>query len=68
MIIDFIKSWLYYTKMKKWYWEQMKIDFPYSRIQYAIKHCKMKNEIEKNTEKSDFDDWKCLYKQKPIEK
>lgn len=68
MIIDFIKLWIYYPKMKKRYWEQMEIDFPYSRIQYAVKLCKMTNELRKTRKKSEFDDWKCLYQQEPIEK
>lgn len=46
MIIDFIKSWLYYPTLKQWLRERNINGFSDSRFQYAYKHCRMKKCIE----------------------
>ena len=40
MIIDFIKSWLYYPKLEKWFSKHMKTKCPYTRLEYSLMHCK----------------------------
>lgn len=47
MIIDFIKSWFYYPKMKKYLKDRCCIYYSQSRLNYALWHCKFSKKIEK---------------------
>ena len=39
-INDFIKSFFYYPKMKRWLKDRCGVDYPLSRLEYALWHCK----------------------------
>lgn len=68
MIFDFIKSWIYYPTLKKWLSDRNYTGFKDGRFQYAIKHCMMIRETKNENENNNLVDWKCEYKQEPIEK
>lgn len=68
IIFDFIKSWLYYPTLKKWLFDRNYTGFKDGRFQYAIKHCMMIRETGKSNKNNNLVDWKCEYKQEPIEK
>lgn len=62
MIIDFIKSWLYYSKLKQWLAERNFDGFPDNRFQYAYKHCRMKPVEKVEKEEKDFiSEYKSVY-------
>ena len=68
-IIDFIKSYFYYPRMKKYLKDRCGIIFPYSRLKYALWHCKFSKKIEKakqNIDNNDISEWTCRYQQEPI--
>ncbi len=72
-IYDFICSWIYYPKMKK-YLNGVGIKQIMNRLQYAFWHSKTGKlsdigyENLKPTIKDISDGWKCAYHNKPIEK
>ncbi len=72
-IYDFIRSWIYYPKMKK-YLNNIGIKQIMSRLQYSLWHCKtgklsdIGHENLKPTIKDISDGWKCVYLDEPIEK
>lgn len=69
MIIDFIKSWFYYAKMKKYLKDRCCIYYSQSRLNYALWHCKFSKKIEKakqNIDNNDISEWTCQYQQEPI--
>lgn len=68
MIIDFIKSWLYYPKLKQWLKERNFDKFPNSRFQYAYKHFRMKRRVEeaKKDKDNECSEWACKFQQEPI--
>ena len=73
MIIDFIKSWLYYPKLKKYFENKGMIDYvPETRFEYAKWHSrcgKLKdNQYEPETEQDNSDGWTSIYDREPIEK
>lgn len=74
MIVDFIKSWLYYPKLKKYLKNNglsVKVMFG-DRLRYAKWHCQVaklkdnQQEIEAEEDKSDG--WTSVYDREPIEK
>ena len=72
MIIDFIKSWLYYPKIKK-YLKSIGVrdeDMYGTRLGYAKIHCKC-GKLKDNyneTEEDKSDGWTIVYDKEPIEK
>lgn len=38
-MIDFVKSWIYYSKMIKYLKDRCEIDYPCSRLRYSWWHC-----------------------------
>lgn len=68
MIIDFIKSWLSYPKLRKWFKDG---EYPWimsNRFRYAVNHCRKKRKIEKAMKNNDFSEWICKFQQDPISK
>ena len=68
-IIDFIKSYFYYPKMKKYLKDRCGIYYSQSRLNYALWHCKFSKKIEKakqNIDNNDISEWTWYYKQEPI--
>lgn len=68
MIVDFVKSWIYYPKLCEWFYDNNYNGFKDSRFQYAIKHCRMKKKVEEEKKHNYSNDWQCQYQQEPIEK
>lgn len=72
-VYDFIKSWMYYPKMKSYLWG-LGVDYPESRFTYSLWHCqsgKLSDAGYENLKprlKNMYDDWKRVYNMKPIEK
>ena len=69
IIIDFIKSYFYYPKMKKYLKDRCRIYYSQSRLNYALWHCKFSKKIEKakqNVDNNDISEWTWYYKQEPI--
>lgn len=73
-IYDFIKSWIYYPKMKHYLKEKCGVDCDHTRIQYALWHCKVGILSDMNLKNSKiriFDIknvWKNVYNILPINK
>ena len=68
-IIDFIKSYFYYPRMKKYLKDRCCINYSQSRFNYALWHCKFSKKIEKakqNIDNNDISEWTWSYKQEPI--
>lgn len=65
-IIDFIKSWFYYPKLKKWFEDRNSGAFSLTRFQYALKHYKTLKEFENRTKYEDLVGWKNLYQNEPV--
>lgn len=71
MIIDFIKSFIYYPKMPSIYRRAYEENYKFPRIHYARWHCcvgelKLSDECNETWERST--EWKPMYREKPIEK
>ena len=72
-VYDFIKSWLYYPKMKR-YLNGIECEPTRSRLKYALWHCitgacsdtAIENGV--TTYQSVTDSWKSVYNREPIEK
>lgn len=72
-VYDFIKSWLYYPKMKR-FLNGIECEPTRSRLKYALWHCKngmcsdtaIENEV--TTYQSVSGSWKRVYDREPIEK
>lgn len=71
---DFIKSWKYYPIMKKYLQEKCHVECPYSRLRYALWHCKQGILSDINLKYRDVkikdvsEVWDNVYKLRPIEK
>lgn len=71
---DFIKSWMYYPKMKRYMKEKIEIDYVYTRLQYALWHCRegILSDINLKNSKVEILDvktaWKNVYNIPPINK
>ena len=71
---DFIKSWKYYPIMKKYLQEKCHVKCPYSRLRYALWHCKQGILSDVNLKYRDVkvkdvsEVWGNVYKLRPIEK
>ena len=71
---DFIKSWKYYPIMKKYLEEKCHVKCPYSRLRYALWHCKQGILSDVNLKYRDVkikdvsEVWGNVYKLRPIEK
>ena len=71
---DFIKSWRYYPTMKKYLEEKCHVKCPYSRLRYALWHCKQGILSDVNLKYRDVKIkdvsgvWGNVYKLRPIEK
>lgn len=72
-IYDFVKSWLYYPKMKI-YLRRLGIDYPEIRFTYSLWHCRggqlsdVGYENVDPTLKNIRNDWIRAYGREPIEK
>ena len=71
MIIDFIKSWLYYPKLKK-YLKRIGVrdeDMYGTRWGYAKNHCHRRTRTDNNYQAENIsDDWTSVYDREPITK
>ena len=73
-IYDFIKSWVYYPKMKRYLKEKCGVDCVHTRFQYALWHCKqgvLSDVNLRNSEVTIHDvktAWKNVYNVHPINK
>ena len=72
MIIDFIKSWLYYPKLKK-YLKSIGIreeDMYGTRWGYAKNQCRFRKELKYNRYEPEKENhgWNSVYDREPIEK
>ena len=65
IISDFIKSWIYYPTLCKWFKANNYNGFKDSRFRYAIKHSRRKKEI-RDMKKQNNPIWRPTYQQKPI--
>ena len=71
---DFIKSWKYYPIMKKYLEEKCHVKCTYSRLRYALWHCKQGILSDVNLKYRDVkvkdvsEVWGNVYKLRPIEK
>ena len=71
-IYDFIKSWIYYPKMKRYLKEKCGVGCVHTRIKYALWHCKQGILSDMNLKKSEvkISDvktvWKNVYNVHPI--
>ena len=71
---DFIKSWKYYPTMKKYLEEKCHVKCPYSRLRYALWHCRdgiLSNAGIENLHtdfKSVSDSWETVYHRELITK
>ena len=66
IIIDFIKSWLYYQTLCKWFKTNNYNEFKDSRFKYAIKHCRMRKTIRDTDKQKSSIVWTSTYQQEPI--
>lgn len=73
-IYDFIKSWIYYPKMKHYLKEKCGVDCVHTRLQYALWHCKVGFLSDMNLKNSKIrisdikNVWKNVYNILPINK
>ena len=71
-IYDFIKSWIYYPKMKHYLKEKCGVDCVHTKFQYALWHCKQGILSDMNLKNSEvkISDvktvWKNIYNIHPI--
>ncbi len=73
-IYDFIKSWVYYPKMKCYLKERCGVDCVHTRLQYALWHCKagLLSDMNLKNSKIRISDvktaWENVYNIHPINK
>lgn len=71
-IYDFIKSWIYYPKMKWYLKNECGVNYPNTRLQYSFWHCRTGMLCDNHIDKVRYDDvknmWKDAYRFFPIEK
>ena len=71
-IYDFIKSWMYYPKMKQYLKGRCNVDYQNTRLQYSFWHCRTGMLCDNHIGKVRYDDvkntWKDTYRRHPIEK
>ena len=65
-IIDFIKSWFYYPTLIKWLNDNGYNNFPYSRFEYSLNHCRMKKWLKKQKKQGYAGTWSCCFQKEPI--
>ena len=69
-IYDFIKSWMYYPKMKRYLKERCSVDYPNTRLKYSFWHCKAGMLCDNHIDKVRYSDvkntWKDIYRWQPI--
>lgn len=69
-IYDFIKSWVYYPKMKQYLKDKCGVDYPNTRLQYSFWHCRAGMLCDNHIGKVRYTDvkniWKDTYKHHPI--
>lgn len=70
-IYDFIKSWMYYPKMKRYLKDRCGVDYPNTRLQYSFWHCRAGMLCDNHIDKACYADvkntWKNTYRCEPIE-
>lgn len=66
LISDFIKSWLYYPTLCKWFKSNNYNGFKDSRFRYAIKHCCMRKMFRDTVKQKSSIVWTSTYQQNPI--